>query len=140
MAAELVQIGEFAKRTDTNHRTLRYYEELGLICPVRRSAGNFRFYAWDQAAQVAAVKRMQRLGLSLSEIRDVLVPPGNGTASVDAARNAPLDVEIELVASRLQALRAEYEDLLATRARLAEAQAAPRGERLVPRERAGVRA
>ena len=45
---DLMQIGKFAKLTGSNLRTLRYYEELGLIEPASRSDGGFRLYSRNQ--------------------------------------------------------------------------------------------
>jgi hypothetical protein len=66
---QLLQIGEFAKRTGTNLRTLRYYEELGLIRPTKRSAGGFRYYAPDQSERILAIKRRLQLGRQLLRVR-----------------------------------------------------------------------
>ena len=74
MTDDLMQIGEFAKQADTNLRTLRYYEELGLIKPARRSSGKFRHYSLDQLKRVAAIKRLQGLGLSLDEVQEIIAP------------------------------------------------------------------
>jgi DNA-binding transcriptional MerR regulator len=75
-SAELLQIGEFAKAAGTNLRTLRYYEEIGLVEPAERSTGGFRFYSPNQLHRVLAIRKLQRLGLPLSEIRDLLMPRG----------------------------------------------------------------
>ena len=72
MAEDQIRIGDFARMAGTNLRTLRYYEELGLIQPTSRSAGGFRYYDAGQVSRVTAIKRLQELGLSLKEVADTI--------------------------------------------------------------------
>lgn len=66
------QIGEAAERTGLSLRTIRYYEEVGLITPSARSHGGFRLYTEPDIARLMVVKRMKPLGFSLDEMRDLL--------------------------------------------------------------------
>lgn len=66
------QIGEAAERTGLSLRTIRYYEEVGLISPSARSHGGFRLYTESDIARLMVVKRMKPLGFSLDEMRDLL--------------------------------------------------------------------
>lgn len=66
------QIGEVAERTGLSLRTIRYYEEVGLITPSARSQGGFRLYTESDIARLMLVKRMKPLGFSLEETRDLL--------------------------------------------------------------------
>ena len=100
MSQEFLQIGEFAKRADTNLRTLRYYEELGLIKSARRSPGRFRYYSLEQLKRVGAIKRLQELGLSLKEIRDVMVPTESELTDVLTHIEEGLDRQMSLVGGR----------------------------------------
>ena len=68
----LFQIGEAAERTGLSLRTVRYYEEVGLAAPSRRSDGGFRLYCEDDVQRLLLVKRMKPLGLSLDEMRELL--------------------------------------------------------------------
>ena len=70
---DLLQIGEFARLAESNLRTIRYYEELGLLTPASRSSGGFRYYRHDQLDRMVAIKRLQDLGLSLKEIAETVV-------------------------------------------------------------------
>lgn len=116
---ELLQIGEFARLAGTNLRTLRYYEELGLLNPAKRSEGGFRFYRRPQLDRMLAIQRLQSLGLSLEEIARTLVPqaPKSG-AELLAGLRPLLDKQAELVESRIAQLRAELDDLELARAQL----------------------
>jgi DNA-binding transcriptional MerR regulator len=65
---KLLKIGKFAKLAKTNLRTLRYYEELGLVTPSRRSKGGFRYYRPTDLARVEMIQFLQEMGLQLEEI------------------------------------------------------------------------
>lgn len=68
----LLKIGEFARKAGTNLRTLRYYEEIGLLTPAARSKGGFRFYRESDANRLGMVQTLQGLGLHLNQICEVM--------------------------------------------------------------------
>jgi DNA-binding transcriptional MerR regulator len=68
----LLQIGEVADRVGLSLRTVRYFEELGLVTPSARTGGGFRLYSEDDVQRLLVVKGMKPLGLSLEEIREIL--------------------------------------------------------------------
>jgi DNA-binding transcriptional MerR regulator len=65
----LLKIGELAKQSQVAVATLRYYEGLGLLEPVRRSPSGYRFYSSESVQQVHFIKKAQTLGFTLSEIQ-----------------------------------------------------------------------
>jgi DNA-binding transcriptional MerR regulator len=67
----LHSIGELAERTGVSTRTVRYYEELGLLPGVRRRAGGRRVYGRDEIERLRFIQRLKGLGLSLAEIREL---------------------------------------------------------------------
>ena len=68
-----LQIGEVADRTGVTQRTLRFYEERGLLKPPSRMDGGFRLYSEDDVGRVEQIKRLQNLlGLTLAEIKDMV--------------------------------------------------------------------
>jgi DNA-binding transcriptional MerR regulator len=67
-----VQIGEVATRTGLSLRTIRYYEEIGLVAPSARSAGGFRLYAEADVDRLELVKRMKPLDFSLEDMGELL--------------------------------------------------------------------
>ena len=69
---ELLRIGELARRCGKSTRALRLYEKQGLLTPDRRSSGGFRLYLLAQQERLQIIDRLQRLGLSLEEIRSLL--------------------------------------------------------------------
>jgi len=66
------QIGEVAERTGLSLRTIRYYEEVGLVTPSTRSQGGFRLYTEVDVARLELIKRMKPLEFSLEEMRELL--------------------------------------------------------------------
>lgn len=72
-APALLRIGEAAERAGTSCRTLRYYEELGLLRPARHSSGGARRYTDDDVARLRRIRELQELlGFDLGEIGDIL--------------------------------------------------------------------
>jgi DNA-binding transcriptional MerR regulator len=67
-----MQIGEVSTRTGLSLRTIRYYEEVGLVVPTARTTGGFRLYTEADVARLHLVKRMKPLDFSLEEMKDVL--------------------------------------------------------------------
>jgi MerR family transcriptional regulator, repressor of the yfmOP operon len=68
-----LQIGEVADRTGVTQRTLRFYEERGLLKPPSRMEGGFRLYSQEDILRVEQIKRLQNLlGLTLAEIKDMV--------------------------------------------------------------------
>ena len=65
-------IGELAARTGMTPDALRYYERLGVMAPVRRTAGGYRVYTGETIERVRFIKQAQLHGLTLAEIRELL--------------------------------------------------------------------
>lgn len=68
-----LQIGEAADRANLTQRTLRYYEEKGLLNPPTRMDGGFRLYSPDDIERIDRIKQLKELlGFSLAEIKEML--------------------------------------------------------------------
>ena len=68
-----LQIGEVAERTGVTQRTLRFYEEKGLLKPPSRMDGGFRLYSEEDVKRVQKIRRLQELlGTSLAEIKEMV--------------------------------------------------------------------
>ncbi|WP_435238352.1 MerR family transcriptional regulator [Streptomyces sp. YPW6] len=67
-----MQIGEVAARTELSLRTIRHYEETGLVIPSARSQGGFRLYTETDVARLMVIRRMKPLGFTLEQMRDLL--------------------------------------------------------------------
>ena len=69
---DLHQIGEVAKRVGLSLRTVRYYEEVGLLSPPTRTSGGFRLYGEEHLDQLRTIKQMKPLDFSIEEMRALL--------------------------------------------------------------------
>lgn len=68
-----LQIGEAAERAQLTQRTLRYYEEKGLLKPPTRMEGGFRLYSQEDMQRIERIRELKDLlGFSLAEIKDML--------------------------------------------------------------------
>jgi len=68
-----LQIGEVAERTGVTQRTLRFYEEKGLLRPPTRMDGGFRLYSEQDVKRVEHIRRLQDLlGVALAEIKEMV--------------------------------------------------------------------
>ncbi|MEV5087488.1 MerR family transcriptional regulator [Streptomyces griseoincarnatus] len=72
MDGKHMQIGEVAARTELSLRTIRHYEETGLVVPSARSQGGFRLYTETDVARLMVIRRMKPLGFTLDQMRDLL--------------------------------------------------------------------
>jgi DNA-binding transcriptional MerR regulator len=68
----LIRVGEVAERLEISPRTVKYYEELGLVEPEERSAGGFRLYGSREIERLERILRMKSIGYSLAAIRELL--------------------------------------------------------------------
>jgi MerR family transcriptional regulator, copper efflux regulator len=69
---EFLQIGEVADRVQLSLRTIRYYDEVGLVTPTGRTGGGFRLYSAEDVQRLRTVKGMKPAGLTLEEMRELL--------------------------------------------------------------------
>lgn len=90
-AVRLMQIGEAAERVGLSIRTIRHYEEVGLIVPSARSDGGFRLYTEPDLDRLAMVKRMKPLGFTLDDMRALLAVLDVLDTATGADRTALLD-------------------------------------------------
>jgi DNA-binding transcriptional MerR regulator len=99
---ELVRVGEVAERLGVSPRTIKYYEELGLIEPEARSPGGFRLYGEEDVQRLERILRMKGIGYSLAAIRELL-------AVRDAAQEADKTTVLNTAAERLKDREREVE-------------------------------
>ncbi|MEU7009007.1 MerR family transcriptional regulator [Streptomyces sp. NPDC046332] len=72
MAGEPMQIGEVAARTEMSLRTIRQYEDSGLVVPSASSQGGFPLYTDADVDRLMVIRRMKPLGFTIDETRDLL--------------------------------------------------------------------
>jgi len=68
---KLVQIGELAKTLGITTRTIRYYEEIGLMGPSERLGGGTRTYNRDDILRLKFILKLKDLGISLKEMQEL---------------------------------------------------------------------
>ena len=107
-------IGSVAKESGVPIKTIRYYEELGLLKTSGRTEGGFRIFSSDVLARLNFIKRSQRLGLSLAEIKDFLDIHDRGELPCEHVKIKLEDKisEIEQQIQQLQILKLELQGLL----------------------------
>jgi MerR family copper efflux transcriptional regulator len=80
-------VGELAKATGKTVRAIHLYEDLGLLKPRNRSKGRYRQFLPDSVVRVRWITKLQSLGLSLSEIQQLVRgQEESGTAAFAASR------------------------------------------------------
>jgi MerR family copper efflux transcriptional regulator len=81
-----MHIGELAERTGMSLRSIRHYDEVGLLVPSGRTAGGFRVYTAGDLERLLVIRRMKPLGFTLEEMAGLLaVVDGLATADSDEA-------------------------------------------------------
>ena len=70
----MIQIGQFAKDNDVTIKTLHYYEKIGLLNPIKVDENSgYRYYLKEQSIILSNIVFLKELGLSLSEIKDIIL-------------------------------------------------------------------
>ncbi len=72
MAGETYSVGRLAAELGVTTRTLRFYEEAGIVTPGRRGSGSARVYDARDRARLVLALRGKRFGMSLAEIREIV--------------------------------------------------------------------
>ena len=88
---QTMKIGEVAERTALSIRSLRHYDELGLVSPSAHSPGGFRLYTEADVERLLLIRRMKPLGFSLDRMKDfchALDARGAGSGADGAAGKA----------------------------------------------------
>lgn len=67
-----MHIGELAERTGLSLRTIRHYDEVGILPATARTEGGFRVYTEDDLERLMVIRRMKPLGFTLEEMTDLL--------------------------------------------------------------------
>jgi DNA-binding transcriptional MerR regulator len=124
-------IGAIAKQAGVPIKTIRYYEEVGLLPKPSRTLSGYRLYSAETARRLQFIKKAQSLGLQLVEIKDILNLADRG--------RCPCGHVQSLLRARLKELRHKIEDLRLIEQRIAVAvrrgcppNFRPRGQAICP--------
>ncbi|MEE1927166.1 MerR family transcriptional regulator [Streptomyces sp. TRM 70351] len=113
-------IQDIARRVGTTSRTLRHYDELGLLVPSRVGANGYRYYGQDELVRLQRILLLRQLGLSLSAIAEILAGQQE-TAAALRTHLALLEQERERIGRQITAVRTTLDKTT-------------RGEQLMPEE------
>ncbi|MBD2465537.1 heavy metal-responsive transcriptional regulator [Oscillatoria sp. FACHB-1407] len=110
----LKRIGSVAKESGLPIKTIRYYDELGLLKTFGRTEGNYRLFSSDVFGRLRFIKRAQSLGLTLLEIREFLNVRDQGDLPCNHIKVKLEDKlqDIEQQIQQLHVLRQELSGLL----------------------------
>lgn len=100
---KFIQIGELAKKTKVTPRTIKHYEEKGLLKPFKKTQGGFRLYQNDEVKLVERIRQLKKAGFSLREVKEMeeidgIVEEENILEKVDVGE---LDKMIKFLQSQL---------------------------------------
>jgi DNA-binding transcriptional MerR regulator len=118
-----LKIGEVSRLVGVPAKTLRYYEEIGLISPASRTESGYRLYGWRELEQIEFVRRAKLMGLSLGQIRGLVEDAEEGIpGEVLRHLDELLERKLEETERELAELRAFRESLLEYREQANEAE------------------
>jgi DNA-binding transcriptional MerR regulator len=112
-------IGEVAARTRVAPRTLRFYEDQGLLAPPTRTPSGYRDYDGSVIERIRFIRAAQQAGLTLGQIREILAVRDDGHPPCRHVEKL-VDVRLGDVARRLEELERVREELERLRERLAD--------------------
>ena len=104
------RIGELAAKLGMTERTIRYYEEVGLLDSVRRLDGGTRVYTDDDVRRLKFIRKLKVLGLSLQEMHEL-----EGMYKTQRSNRTVLPRLIELLDAHLSSLDGRISELHALR-------------------------
>ena len=78
-------IGDVAEATGLSHRTIRHYDEVGLLPASTRSEGGYRIYTESDLQRMLVIRSMKPLGFTLEEMRELL-------QTIDTLESSPEDI------------------------------------------------
>lgn len=111
----LMQIGELATQAGVSHRTIHYYERLGLLQPAEREGAGYRYYDEEALRRLEKIAALKRLGLSLDEIASVIDLYFDGSKVVEGKQRV-----LEILEGHLQRTDEQISELTAFRSELTE--------------------
>ena len=104
------RIGEVAAKLGMTERTIRYYEELGLLDSVKRLDGGIRVYTDDDVRRLKFIRKLKVLGLSLQEMHEL-----EGMYGRQRSNRAVLPRLVELLDAHLETVDGRIAELHALR-------------------------
>jgi len=119
---ELLQIGEVAEMLGITTRTIRYYEEFGIMAPPQRLEGGNRIYAKEDILRLKFILKLKELGITLKEMQEL---SDIYKIHKDSDRLMPrlleiLDMHINRIDEKITKLSSLRQDIVGYRGRIAD--------------------
>ncbi|HUN56055.1 MAG TPA: MerR family transcriptional regulator [Smithella sp.] len=99
-------IGEIAQKLDMSQRTIRYYEEIGLLNSIKRMEGGRRVYTDMDLRRLKLIKRLKIMGMTLSEMQEL-----EAMWTIEKSNDKVLGRLLELMGNQLRRLDDRIADL-----------------------------
>ncbi len=109
---ETLQIGQVAQNLGLNPKTIRYYEEIGLLPKPKRTPSGYRQYAAPDVERIDFIRRARTLELSLDEIGEILGFRDEG--------EAPCPYVLHLISDKIEQVERKIDDLRELRRELGD--------------------
>ncbi len=99
-------IGEIAQKLEMSQRTIRYYEEIGLLNSIKRVEAGRRVYTDMDLRRLKLIKRLKIMGMTLSEMQEL-----EAMWTIEKSNDKVLGRLLELMGNHLQRLEDRIADL-----------------------------
>lgn len=108
--------GDLARKCETTVRTVRFYEEAGVLCPETRSEGGHRLFGEANLQKLQLIMDLREAGLSLQDIKGLFELKRECTSAEEASQrmSCALETQIDAMQRKIAILRRLREELAAT--------------------------
>jgi MerR family transcriptional regulator, repressor of the yfmOP operon len=106
MGDEFISIGDLAKKLEMSQRTIRYYEEIGLLNSIKRVEGGRRVYTDADLRRLKLIRRLKIMGMTLSEMQEL-----EAMWTIEKSNEKVLKRLLELMGNHLKRLDDRIADL-----------------------------
>ncbi len=106
MNGEFISIGDLAKKLEMSQRTIRYYEEIGLLNSIKRVEGGRRIYTDADLRRLKLIKRLKIMGMTLSEMQEL-----EAMWTIEKSNEKVLKRLLELMGNHLKTIDDRIADL-----------------------------
>jgi MerR family transcriptional regulator, repressor of the yfmOP operon len=119
---ELLQIGEVAEMLQITTRTIRYYEEFGIMAPPQRLEGGMRVYAKEDVTRLKFILKLKELGISLKEMQELadIYRTHKSSDRIMPRLVEILDHHIRKIDEKITTLSSLRQDIVGYRSRIAD--------------------
>lgn len=114
-------IGAVARLTKISEKTIRFYEEAGVLPPTERTEGGYRLYTSGDVRRLRLIRRARRLGVSLRDITDLVsLAFGSSCQTFEQRLVQIIDLRLTIVQGEILALQEQRQELLQLRQTLGD--------------------